>query len=95
MSALEARFRDHTLRLFKKHGITLVGIFTTTDDEHASDTLVYILAFESREAASEAWAAFLTDPEWIAVKSQSEADGKLVAQVASIYLSATDYSPLY
>jgi hypothetical protein len=92
LPALERRFRDHTLGLFERHGLEIVAFFTPTDD--GGNTLVYLLAFDSREAADTAWAAFRADPEWIAVKAASEADGPVVEHVESVFLDPTDYSPL-
>src|SRR5580658_3342333 len=64
LDALHARFRDHTLEIFKKHGMTSVGYFAPTDDPLAKNTLVYILSFPNREAAKKSWADFRNDPEW-------------------------------
>ena len=70
IAALDARFRDHTLRLFEKHGITNLGYYHPTDaDKGAGKTLIYFLAYPSREAATKAWAAFRADPEWTAAKN--------------------------
>jgi len=87
------RFRDHTMALFEKHGIRNVAYWTPTDAPQKGNLLVYMLEHPSREAADANWNAFRTDPEWIAVKSQSEASGKLVERIDSTYLSLTDFSP--
>jgi hypothetical protein len=94
MEALHARFRDHTCKLFQKHGMTLVGFWSPTDAQQASNRMVYILAFPSKAAADKAWEAFRTDPEWLKAKAESERNGKLVERVESVYLNPTDYSPL-
>jgi hypothetical protein len=95
LEALNARFRDHTCALFKKHGIEIVGFWIPTDaDKGADNTLVYILAHKSRETAKKSWDAFRNDPDWKKAQQESEANGKLVTKVESIFLSATDYSPL-
>lgn len=94
LEALHARFRDHTNALFVKHGMTLVGYWTPADGPEAENTLVYILAHDSREAAKKSWAAFAADPEWNAAKKASEADGPLTTKVESKFLNPTDYSPL-
>ncbi len=91
LDALNARFRDHTCKLFEKHGMTNVGYWVPLDN--TENKLVYILAYPSREAREKAWKAFLGDPEWQKAYKDSEADGKLVARVESVFLSATDYSP--
>lgn len=95
LDALNARFRDHTNRIFRKHGMTFIGYWTPTDTEQGKgETLVYLLAFPSREAAKASWAAFAADPEWQRVKAESEKDGKLVNKVDSVFLEPTDYSPI-
>ncbi len=94
MTALHARFRDHTCALFKKHGIEVVGFWVPTDPKQAEQTLVYILAYPSREAADKSWAGFRDDPAWKEAKAASEKDGVLVGKVESVYLNPTDYSPV-
>ena len=95
LAALNARFRDHTIKLFKKHGIEVVGFWVPIDkDAGAGEKLVYLLAHKSREAAEASWKAFGADPEWTAVKTASEADGPIVAKVEKVYLAPTDYSAL-
>ena len=95
LDALNARFKNHTIQLFKKHGIEVVGFWVPTDKEAgAGDKLVYLLAFPSREAAEASWKAFRADPAWVAVRSASEADGAIVAKVESVFLAPTDYSSL-
>lgn len=91
---LHARFRDHTLRIFEKHGMENVAYFAPTDDPLAANTLVYVIAHESRAAAAASWAAFGADPEWIAARDASQVNGPLVARVDSVFMTATDYSPL-
>jgi hypothetical protein len=95
LEALHARFRDHTNRLFKKHGLQLVGYWVPQDKAKGADnTLVYIIAAPSREARDKSFAAFAQDPEWKAAREASEANGKLVDKVDAVFLSATDYSPI-
>ena len=91
LEALQKRFREHTTRLFTKHGMENVGYWVPTDKP---DVLVYILAYPSREAATKAWAAFRADPDWNTARAASEADGPIVQKVESVYMTATDYSPL-
>ena len=94
LDALNKRFREHTCKLFEKHGMTLVGFWvpSETNKKADKDTLVYILAFPSREAREAAFAAFGADPEWKAAREASEADGKIVKQVISTFMTPTDYS---
>jgi hypothetical protein len=93
--AMHARFRDHACALFKKHGMELIGFWVPTDkDKGADSTLIYIVAHKSREEAKKSWDAFRDDPEWKKAKAESEANGKLVEKAESVFLSATDYSPM-
>jgi hypothetical protein len=95
MEALHARFRDHTRRLFAKHGIEQIGYWTTTEGPDAARTLVFLLAYPSREAREASWKAFRADPEWVGAKKKSEADGvALVEKAIETFLAPTDYSPL-
>jgi hypothetical protein len=93
-AAMQARFRDHIIPLFKKHGLTLVGFWTYADAPLAENTLVYILAHESREAAKRNWSAFLKDPERLKVWAESEKDGPINLDVKSVFLKAIDFSPI-
>jgi hypothetical protein len=95
LDALNARFRDHTIQLFKHHGMDVVGFWEPTDPKQgAGETLVYILAHKNRAAADASWSAFRADPEWVRVKADSEKDGSLTTKVESVFMSATDYSPM-
>lgn len=87
------RFRDHTMRLFEKHGIHNVAYWTPVDEPLKGRTLFYILAHPSREAATANWDAFRNDPEWQAARDKSEANGKLVEKVDSTFLTLVDFSP--
>ena len=94
LEALNARFRDHTCALFRKHGIEIVGFWMPTSREQgAENKLVYMLAHPSREAAQKSWAAFRNDPEWKKVRAESEVNGKLTEKIESVFMAATDYSP--
>jgi hypothetical protein len=94
LEALHARFRDHTCKLFQKHGIEVVGFWTPIQGQEAKETLYYIVAFPSLEAQTKAWAAFKNDPDWIKAKADSETEGVLVNKVESKNLKAADYSPI-
>lgn len=94
LDALNARFRDHTLKLFTKHGMKHVGYWTPADAPLAENTLIYVISHESREAAKKSWEAFRADPEWIKARDASQKDGSLTAKVESVYLNPTDYSPI-
>src|SRR5216684_357564 len=86
------RFRDHATKLFEKHGMTNIGYWVPQDEPKSKNTLIYILAYPSREAAKKNWDAFRTDPEWKKVAAASEANGKIVEKVESVYMDPTDYS---
>ena len=91
LEALHDRFRNHTLKLFEKHGMINIGYWVPI--ENPEHKLVYFLRHASEEAAKASWAAFRADPVWKKVHADSEKDGKLVAKIESIYLTSTDYSP--
>ncbi len=96
MDALEARFRDHTIKLFEKHGMKNVMYWKPTDPAKAENTLVYLLWHKSEAAAKASFDAFRKDPEWIKAKGESEKDGSLTVSpggVQSLFLKTTDYSP--
>jgi NIPSNAP len=86
------RFREHTRKLFERHGIKNVAYWTATDEPKKANTLIYILKYPSREAATASWKAFQDDPEWQQVKSKSEESGKLVEKVDSTFMVLTDFS---
>jgi len=94
LEALKARFRNHTIRIFAKHGIESIGYWVPQDPEKAKNTLIYIIAHPSREAAAQHWKDFRADPEWQKVSSESEKDGKIVQKVDSEFLDPTDFSQL-
>ena len=91
---LHKRFRDHTLRIFQKHGMTNVAYFSPQDQPLAGNTLIYLISHASREAAKASWSAFVADPEWKKVSSESQVNGPIISKVESVYLNPTDYSPL-
>ncbi|MGV3771844.1 MAG: NIPSNAP family protein [Verrucomicrobiales bacterium] len=94
---LHARFRNHTVGLFKKHGIENVVYFTKMKDQPNADTmLIYFLAHKSQDAAKKSFDAFRTDADWVKAKGESEKDGSLTVPggVKSEFLKPTDYSPL-
>jgi hypothetical protein len=93
LDALVARFRDHTIAIFSRHGLKLVGFWTPTDAPMKDNTLIYILKHPNREAATANWKSFHDDPEWIKVSTESEKNGKLVEKVDSTYMTLTDFSP--
>ena len=91
LGALNTRFRDHTMRLFEKHGIKNIAYFTPQDAPKSQNTLIYVIAHPSREAAKTNWAAFAADPEW---QKAAAASGVPRPAIESVFMAATDYSPL-
>src|SRR5436190_14906392 len=89
MVALHARFRDHTNKLFVKHGMTLIGYWSPIDAKEAERKLIYILAYPSKEAADKSWQTFRNDPDWKKARDASEVNGVLVEKVDSIFLNPT------
>ena len=94
LEALLARFRNHTAKLFEKHGIKNIGYWVPSDLPRSHNTLIYIVAHKSREAAKASWQAFRNDPDWKKAQAESEKDGKLTAKVESIYMDPADFSPM-
>ena len=89
---LHKRFREHTNRLFVKHGMDLVGYWTPADGDEAKNTLVYLLAYPSREARDKSWQGFRNDPDWKRAFAASRTNGPIVKKVDSKFLNPTDYS---
>ena len=94
LANLHTRFRDHTMRIFERHGMTNVGYWTPQDTTLRENTLVYLLSHPSRAAADQAWRDFSADPEWQRVAEESQRDGRIVSQVVRMYLDPTDFSPM-
>jgi hypothetical protein len=89
-----ARFRNHTTKLFKKHGMENIAYFTTIPKDGSPSKLLYFLAHKSPEAGKASFDAFRLDPTWIAVKEASEKEGKIVEKTESIYMSPTNFSTI-
>lgn len=88
---LHARFKNHTMQLFERHGMKNIGYWVPADQEN---TLIYIVAHADEAAAKKAWNGFRTDAEWKAAFAESRKDGPLVKKVESQYMTATEYSPM-
>lgn len=93
MPSLLVRFRDHTIKLFERHGIESVAYWSPLDEPEKENTLIYILRHPSREAAEANWKSFRDDPNWQSVRDESEVNGKLVEKVDSTFMALTDFSP--
>jgi hypothetical protein len=95
LEALKTRFRDHTIRIFKRHGMESIGYWIPQDPEKSKTTLIYIIAHPSREAATKNWIAFRDDPEWKKVSTESEANGKILAKPPeSVFMDPADFSQI-
>jgi hypothetical protein len=94
LGELDKRFRDHTMRIFKKHAMENVGYWHPQDAPDSANTLIYIVSHKSRDAAKASWAAFQADPEWQKVSTESQVNGRIVSKVVSVFMDPTDYSPL-
>ena len=95
LETLKARFRDHTIEIFKRHGMESVGYWVPQDPEKSKTTLIYILVHPSREAANKNWKEFSSDPEWKKVAAESEANGKILAKPPeSVFMDPADFSKL-
>jgi hypothetical protein len=90
LDALNARFRNHTLALFEKHGMKNIMYWVPVDKPN---TLIYVIAHKDKAAADASWKAFREDPVWQKVAEETQRDGKLVDKVESVYMTTTDYSP--
>lgn len=93
LADLHTRFREHTIKIFERHGMKSVAYWTPVDEPDKSNTLIYILQHPSREVAAANWKAFQDDPEWKSVRDKSEENGKLVEKVDSTFMALTDFSP--
>jgi len=95
MAELDARFRDHTIGLFRKHGMTPIAFFHvyTAPGAAADDRLIYIMGYKDRAERDASWKAFADDPEWKKVYADSQKNGSLTSKIENIFLSASDYSP--
>jgi len=91
---LLARFRNHTTRIFEKHGMTNIAYWVPQDVPASQNTLIYVIAHASREAAKKNWDEFRADPEWQKVQKESEANGKIVSKVESVFMDPADFSPM-
>jgi hypothetical protein len=91
LDALLARFRDHTTSLFEKHGMVNVGYWIPKDKPN---TLIYLLSHKDAAAAKKSWDDFRNDPDWVKARTASEASGKIVDKVESVYLDPTDFSKM-
>ena len=93
LPALLERFGGGETELFEKQGMNGVGYWVPSDAPESSNTLVYMLAHESRESAATSWAGFGSDPDWATMRDASRVDGPIVAKVVSVFLNPTDFSP--
>lgn len=93
LPALLARFENHTMKIFEKHGMKNIGYWVPQDEPAKSDTLIYIISHASREQAKANWDAFRQDADWTKARTASEKDGKIVAKVESVFMDRVPWSP--
>jgi NIPSNAP len=93
LDKLDARFRDHTIELFKRHGIKSVGYWHATDEPASANTLIYIVKHANADAAKASWQAFAADPDWTKAAKESGV-GRLAEPPGSTYMKPTDYSAI-
>jgi hypothetical protein len=94
LPALNKRFAEHTMKLFRKHGMRNEMYWIPTDDARKDNTLIYVLSHESQDAADKNWRAFQADSDWTRVMNASEADGKILAKAPDrVFMRLTEYSP--
>ena len=94
LGELQARFRNHTIRIFNNHHMTSIGYWVPQDAPDSQNTLIYVLAHPSREAAKKNWAEFQDDPEWQKVSTESQVNGRIVTKVESTFMDPTDFSQI-
>jgi hypothetical protein len=94
LPALQTLFREHTLPMFKRHGITSIAYFDPQDKPDSESLWIYLIAHPSRDDAKKNWDAFFADPDWQAASKAANADGKLVDKIDSTYMDPADISPL-
>lgn len=94
LQTLSNRFRDRTMTLLAKHGMSTVGAWIPNEGPHAADNLVFLMVWPSREVADKTWAAFGADPEWTTLVAETEKDGRLWTKLERVWMSPTEYSPM-
>ncbi|GAA4550227.1 NIPSNAP family protein [Pseudonocardia xishanensis] len=95
MPAMVARFREHALPLFVRHGMDCLFVSVTELGEDCANQLVYALRFDSHEDMVAKWRAFRTDPDWQEAKRQSEAAGPLVSRSSRRLLDEEPFQQLH
>lgn len=93
LGSLNTRFKDHTMKLFARHGIKSIGYWTNGEDTN-SDKLTYMIAFDSADSREASWTSFKADPEWKVIREETEKDGPIVESIKATLLRPTEYSPL-
>ncbi|PDT66906.1 NIPSNAP family protein [Bradyrhizobium ottawaense] len=91
LPALLKRFETATLKIWEKHGIKQAGFFTTLIGD-SNQELTYFLAWDSLAEREKKWGAFMTDPDWMKARAESEADGQIVGNIVSQLLTPTAFS---
>ena len=90
MDGINARFGNHTLKLFKNHDIKVVDFWL---DATGAEKLYYICEFPDQATKEAAWVTFGADPEWKRVYEESHKDGPIVERVESFLMTRAPYFP--
>ncbi len=91
LPALLRRFETITLGIWARHGIRQAG-FWTVGIGGSNQDLYYLLEWESLAEREAKWNAFAADPEWLAKRAETEADGPIVASLENMILTPTAFS---
>jgi hypothetical protein len=92
-AAFHKRFRDHAMRIMKRHGFDIVATWETRDQ--TGPAFVYLLKWPDEATLKMSWEAFLADPEWVRIKAETPmSDQPIMRDVEQDrVLRLTDYSP--
>ncbi len=91
LPALLNRFQNTTLQIWERFGIRQAGFWTTLVGQ-SNQELIYMLAWESLAEREQKWNAFMSDPEWVAKRAESEKDGPILQNISSQFLAPTAFS---
>lgn len=87
-------FRTSLAKTIERHGMSALGYWTAADAPQSQNTLIYIVAHQSREAAKKSWDAFRADPVLVPMREATKREGPSVVKVDSVFLNPTDFSPI-
>ena len=91
-AAFHDRFRDHAMRIMKRHGFDIAAMWETSLNGRTE--LAYLLRWPDEATMKSQWAAFLADEEWIRIKREwTPVHGRAVGEIQDRTLRRTPYSP--